>query len=203
MFVKIPKIIQLLYPSITWTKKTSANEIWLTFDDGPDPLATPWILKTLKEKEITATFFLIGKNMKEFPDLAQQIINEGHSIGNHSYSHINGWKNKTKNYISDINKCQELMPKNFLFRPPYGKITSGQIKKLKKIYNIILWDIMAYDFKKNITAYEIKKNILQNINKGSIIVLHNNQTSYKNLKPILSEVIDSIKDSGFKFSSTW
>ncbi len=203
MFVKIPKIIQLLYPSITWTKKTSYNEVWLTFDDGPDPLATPWILKILKEKEIKATFFLIGKKMQEFPDLVQQIINEGHCIGNHSYSHMNGWKNKTKNYINDINKCQDLMPKNFLFRPPYGKITSCQIKKLKKIYNVILWDIMAYDFKKNITAYQIKKNILQNISKGSIIVLHNNQKSYKNLKPILSEVIDSIKDSGFKFSSTW
>ncbi len=203
MFVKIPKIIQLLYPSITWTKQTSANEIWLTFDDGPDPLATPWILKTLQEKEIKATFFLIGEKMEEFPDLVQQIIKEGHSIGNHSYSHMNGWKNKTKNYINDIKKCQKLMPKNFLFRPPYGKITSCQIKKLKKIYNIILWDIMAYDFKKNIKAYQIKKNILQNIKKGSIIVLHNNQKSYKNLNPILSEVIDSIKDSGFKFSSTW
>ena len=203
MFVKIPKIIQLLYPSITWTKQTSANEIWLTFDDGPDPLATPWILKTLQEKEIKATFFLIGEKMEEFPDLVQQIIKEGHSIGNHSYSHMNGWKNKTKNYINDIKKCQELMPKNFLFRPPYGKITSCQIKKLKKTYNIILWDIMAYDFKKNIKAYQIKKNILQNIKKGSIIVLHNNQKSYKNLNPILSEVIDSIKDSGFKFSSTW
>ena len=203
MFVKIPKIIQLLYPSITWTKKTSANEIWLTFDDGPDPLATPWILKTLKEKEIKATFFLIGKNMKKFPDLVEKIINEGHSIGNHSYSHMNGWKNKTTNYINDINKCQELMPKNFLFRPPYGKLTSCQIKKLKKIYNIILWDIMPYDFKKNIKANQIKKNILQNIKKGSIIVLHNNQKSYKNLKPILSEVIDIIKDTGFKFSSTW
>ena len=203
MFVKIPKIIQLLYPSITWTKQTSANEIWLTFDDGPDPLATPWILKTLQEKEIKATFFLIGEKMEEFPDLVQQIIKEGHSIGNHSYSHMNGWKNKTKNYINDIKKCQKLMPKNFLFRPPYGKITSCQIKKLKKTYNIILWDIMAYDFKKNIKAYQIKKNILQNIKKGSIIVLHNNQKSYKNLNPILSEVIDSIKDSGFKFSSTW
>ena len=203
MFVKIPKIIQLLYPSITWRKKTSSNEIWLTFDDGPDPIATPWILKILQEKEIKATFFLIGKNMQEFPLLVQQILNEGHSIGNHSYSHMNGWKNKTKNYINDINKCQDLMPKNLLFRPPYGKITCCQINKLKKIYNIILWDIMAYDFKKNITAYQIKKNILQNINKGSIVVLHNNQKSYKNLKPILSEVIDSIKDSGFKFSSTW
>ena len=203
MFVKIPKIIQLLYPSITWTKQTSANEIWLTFDDGPDPLATPWILKTLQEKEIKATFFLIGEKMEEFPDLVQQIIKEGHSIGNHSYSHMNGWKNKTKNYINDIKKCQKLMPKNFLFRPPYGKITSCQIKKLKKTYNIILWDIMAYDFKKNIKAYQIKKNILQNIKKGSIIVLHNNQKSYNNLNPILSEVIDSIKDAGFKFSATW
>ena len=203
MFVKIPKIIQRIYPSITWNKKSDQKEIWLTFDDGPDPKATPWILKTLKEKEITATFFLIGEKMEEFPELVQKIKKEGHTIGNHSYSHINGWTCNTKKYIADVTKCQALMPKNYLFRPPYGKITRKQINKLKNLYNIVLWDIMAFDFQKNIKPQKIQNNIIQNINNGSIIVLHNNEKSYANIKPILSETIEKIKKSGFKFSSTW
>jgi len=203
LFVTVPKFIQLLFPSIIWKKETTNKEIWLTFDDGPHPEVTPWILSVLKKENIQATFFLLGEKIEEFPCLKTKIINAGHTIGNHSYSHLNGWRCNKNTYLNDIEKCQKLMPENNLFRPPFGKITTPQITTLKQFYNIVLWDVLSLDFQKNITPNRVKKNILNNTSDGSIIVLHNNKKSYKNLEPILSKTIQSLKKSGFNFSATW
>ena len=203
MFVTTPKFIQALFPSLIWRKETTNKEIWLTFDDGPSPEVTPWILAVLKKENIKATFFLVGEQIEQYPKLVADIINEGHVIANHSYSHKNGWLTSKREYITDIEKCQELMPKNSLFRPPYGKITNAQIAALKTKYKIILWDVLAWDFRQNTTPERVKKNILNNTTIGSIIVLHNNKKSFKSLQSILAETIQILKEKEFSFSVTW
>ena len=203
MFVTTPKFIQALFPSLIWRKETKNKEIWLTFDDGPDPNITPWILAVLKKENVKATFFLVGEQIEEFPELIGAIIKEGHTIANHTYSHKNGWLTAKEKYIADVEKCQELMPKNKLFRPPYGKITKAQIELLKDYYKIILWDVLSWDFQQNTSPKRVQENILKNTKEGSIIVLHNNQKSYKNLHPILEKTIQILKEKGFFFSTTW
>jgi peptidoglycan/xylan/chitin deacetylase (PgdA/CDA1 family) len=198
-----PKFIQALFPSLIWRKETKNKEIWLTFDDGPDPNITPWILAVLKKENVKATFFLVGEQIEEFPELIGAIIKEGHTIANHTYSHKNGWLTAKEKYIADVEKCQELMPKNKLFRPPYGKITKAQIELLKDYYKIILWDVLSWDFQQNTSPKRVQENILKNTKEGSIIVLHNNQKSYKNLHPILEKTIQILKEKGFFFSTTW
>ena len=203
MLATTPKFIQALFPSLVWRKETKNKEIWLTFDDGPDPEITPWILTVLKKEKVKATFFLVGEQIEEFPELVGAIIKEGHTIANHTYSHKNGWLTAKEKYIADVKKCQELMPKNKLFRPPYGKITKAQIELLKDYYKIILWDVLSWDFQQNTSPKRVQENILKNTKGGSIIVLHNNQKSYKNLHSILEETIQILKEKGFCFSTTW
>tara|TARA_B110000438_G_C15617458_1_gene564997 strand:+ start:40 stop:651 length:612 start_codon:yes stop_codon:yes gene_type:complete len=203
LLVTIPKFIQALFPSLIWRKETNNKEIWLTFDDGPDPEVTPWILNVLKQEDVKATFFLVGEKIEEFPDLVRAIIKGGHVVANHSYSHLNGWLCNKEKYLSDVEKCQEFMSNNQLFRPPYGKITKAQIKLLKEKYKIILWDVLSWDFQQNTNPQRVQENILQNTKEGSIIVLHNNQKSYKNLAPILKSTIQKLKKIGLKFSTTW
>jgi len=203
LFATTPKFIQALFPLLVWRKETKNKEIWLTFDDGPDPEITPWILSVLKEEEIKATFFLVGQQIEEFPELVGAIINDGHLIANHSYSHRNGWLTSKEKYLKDIETCQELMPNNKLFRPPYGKITKAQIALLKDKYKIILWDVLSWDFQQNTSPKRVQENILKNTKSGSIIVMHNNQKSYKNMQPILEETIQILKNKGFRFSVTW
>ena len=203
MFVTIPKFIQALFPSLVCRKETLDNEIWLTFDDGPTPEVTPWILSVLKKENVKATFFLVGQQIEEFPELVGAIIKEGHTIANHSYSHKNGWLTNKEKYLKDIENCQALMPNNKLFRPPYGKITKAQITALKEEYKIILWDILSYDFQQNRSPKRVQENIINNTSAGSIIVMHNNQMSFKNLEPILENTIQQLKAKGYSFSATW
>jgi len=203
LFVTIPKFIKTLFPSLVWRKETLDNEIWLTFDDGPTPEVTPWILFVLKKENVKATFFLVGKQVEKFPELLGAIIKDGHTIANHSYSHKNGWFTNNEKYLKDIENCQALMPNNKLFRPPYGKITKAQITTLKEKYKIILWDVLSYDFHPKISPKRVQKNIMQNTTAGSIIVMHNNQMSFKNLQTILEDTIQQLKAKGYYFSTTW
>jgi peptidoglycan/xylan/chitin deacetylase (PgdA/CDA1 family) len=203
LFVTTPKFIQALFPSLVWRKETLDKEIWLTFDDGPTPEVTPWILSILKKENVKATFFLVGQQIEEFPELVGTIIKDGHTIANHSYSHKNGWLTNKEKYLEDIENCQVLIPNNKLFRPPYGKITKAQIAALKGRYKIILWDVLSYDFKQSTSPKKVQENIIQNTTSGSIIVMHNNQMSFKNLEPILGKTIQQLKAKGYNFSTTW
>jgi len=201
LFVKTIAFFRFLYPSLVWKKK-GVKKIWLTFDDGPTPEVTEYILSVLKSEKILATFFLVGQDILNNQRIYQKIKADGHTIGNHTNSHLNGWKTCSKKYIQDIEKCQELMKDNVLFRPPYGKMTSKQILNLKKKYKLILWDILSYDFKeKNPT--KLKSNVLNNISDGSIVVFHNNTKSYKLLKETLRDIIVELKGMGYSFSSSW
>ena len=152
---------------------------------------------------LSETFFLNGKDIVLNNIIFKKILNERHVVGNHSFSHLDGWKTTSSNYIQDIEKCQELMTDNKLFRPPYGRFSLHQLYKIKKKYRVVLWDIFAFDFKKNISPENIKSNILKNIKPGSIIVLHNNKKSFVNLKLVLEDIIHEIRKEGYSFSVKW
>lgn len=202
MFVKTPKIFFKLFPSIIWKKNTDEKKLWLTFDDGPCLKTTPLILSILNDLEIKATFFLVGQNIEKFPELTNEIIKSGHIVGNHTYSHKDGFITNNTIYFKDIEKNNKIENKAMIFRPPYGRITFTQIKYLRKKYKIIMWDVFTWDFKKK-RSKRIKKNILNNVEKGSIIVLHNNSKSYQNLKESLKSSLIELKNLGYSFSTTW
>ena len=213
MFTKVPNFIQRFFPNIIWKKKTDEKKIWLTFDDGPEEEVTEFILKTLKKLNIKASFFLIGKNIQAFPELTKAIIKEGHIVGNHSFSHLNGFKSKNEEYIYDIELGQKLINEKLvemgitnkikIFRPPYGRILPQQIKRLKENYKIVMWDIFSWDFKKNISPEKIYNNVIDNVVEGSILVFHNNKKSLNNLKLTLEDTLVKLKEKGFVFSTTW
>jgi len=203
LFVKPPKIVRLCFPNLVWKKQESTKKLWLTFDDGPHPEVTPWILSVLTTEQIKATFFLVGRQMEEFPELVNEIKKAGHLIANHSYSHKNGWTTDNSTYFLDIERCQKLMPENKLYRPPYGKLSFNQIHKLKKNYKLILWDVLSMDFSNSTTSSKIKNNVLNNVENGSIIVFHNNQKSFNNLKLVLKETVAVLKKREYTFSTTW
>ena len=202
MFVKTPSLTKYLFPSLVWKKNTDQKKIWITFDDGPDEKATPFLINVLEKLNIKATFFIIGKQAKKYPELVKLIINKGHKIGNHSFSHLNGFSTNNNKYLKDIEQAKKYIDSD-IFRPPFGKITPFQIKNLKKDFKIIMWDIMSWDFKENIYPNKIYKNVIDNVENGSIILFHNNLKSYNNLKNSLEIILEKLKDKGYKFSTTW
>ena len=202
MFVKTPSIAKYLYPSLVWKKNTEQKKIWITFDDGPDEKATPFLVNLLGKFNIKATFFIIGSQAKKHPELVKLIINNGHKIGNHSFSHLSGYSTKNNIYLKDVEQAKKYIDSD-IFRPPYGKITPSQIKNLKKDFKIIMWDIMSWDFKENISSNKIFRNVMDNVESGSIILFHNNLKSYKNLKKSLELILEKLKEQEYQFSATW
>lgn len=202
MFVKTPSLAEFLFPSIIWKNKTTEKKIWLTFDDGPDEVITVFLLNVLKKLQIKATFFLIGKQVEKYPLLTKMILDNGHYIGNHSYSHINGLLKSNKNYLSDIDRAQQFINSK-IFRPPYGKIRPIQLRNLKRQYKIIMWDVFSWDFKENISSEKLYTNVINNVEKGSIIVFHNNMKSYRNLNKNLEKILLKLQKEGYSFSTTW
>ena len=202
MFVKTPSIAKYLFPSLVWKKNTDQKKIWITFDDGPDEKVTPYLINVLAEFNIKATFFIIGNQAKKNPELVKLIINSGHKIGNHSFSHLNGFSTNNNKYLEDVEQAKKYIDSD-IFRPPYGKITPFQIKNLTKDFKIIMWDIMSWDFKENISSNKIFKNVMDNVESGSIILFHNNLKSYKNLKKSLELILKKLKEQEYQFSTTW
>ena len=202
MFVKTPSIAKYLYPSLVWKKNTEQKKIWITFDDGPDEKVTPFLVNLLGKFNIKATFFIIGSQAKKHPELVKLIINNGHKIGNHSFSHLSGYSTKNNKYLQDVEQAKKHIDSD-IFRPPYGKITPSQIKSLKKDFKIIMWDIMSWDFKENISSNKIFRNVMDNVESGSIILFHNNLKSYNNLKKSLELILEKLKEQEYQFSATW
>jgi len=197
--VKTPKFVQSLFPSLVWKKENSEKEIYLTFDDSPTPEFTYWILNLLSSLNIKATFFCLGESAEKHPKIIDAILNNGHQIGNHTYSHKNGFLCSNKTYLQDIDRCKNVLPNTNLFRPPYGNMYPWQINKIKEKYKIIMWDVLSYDFTENISEKQLKKNILKNTKGGSIIVFHDNKKSEKILKGNLEEILKTLLRRGFKF----
>ncbi|MCB0507644.1 MAG: polysaccharide deacetylase family protein [Bacteroidetes bacterium] len=203
-FVRTPYIIKRLMPSITWEISNEKNAIFLTFDDGPHPEITPWILKQLKAYNAKATFFCLGKNAEQYPNTLKQILEEGHTIGSHGYAHLNGWKTSDDIYLEDVNKSFEVLQKmninTQLFRPAYGRISLTSLKKIQAKYAVINWSLMPGDFDSSITSEKCLSN-LQRIKSGDIIVLHDNEKSWKHLNYCLPKFLEFCKTKKFHLES--
>lgn len=209
--IKTPSIIQRIFKNYVWSFSDSNNSIYLTFDDGPTPEITEWTLNELKKYNAKATFFCIGKNVVNHPSICQKIIDEGHSIGNHTHNHLNGWKNSNTTYFENIERTEKTLQlfsnsglkiqnSELLFRPPYGKIKPSQAKKiLNKGYKIIMWDVLSADFDQKITVEKCLENVIKNTNNGSIVVFHDSKKAEKNLKYALPRVLAHFSGKGFEF----
>jgi peptidoglycan-N-acetylglucosamine deacetylase len=202
-FIKTPWIAKKIFPSYIWSLPAEDNAVYLTFDDGPHPTITPWVLNQLKEFDAKATFFCIGHNIEKYPDVYKNIINEGHAVGNHTYHHSNGWKTDDKKYIDDVSKAAQIIKSN-LFRPPYGRIKNSQSKKIADALqtskgHIIMWDVLSADFDPSFSPEKCLHHVLDNVVSGSIIVFHDSEKAFDNLKYVLPKTLQSLKEAGFNF----
>lgn len=212
-FFSVPSTIQWLIPSCTWRKVGQEKVIYLTFDDGPHPEITTWVIDELKKHQIKATFFCVGDNLKKHPETAKQLLTEGHQIGNHTMHHIKGWKHKNIDYLKDIEDCdteirkiheqmndEKAQPR--LFRPPYGQIKPSQIKLLReKGYEIIQWSDLSCDYDKHLNCEKSLSALVKNAKPGSIVVFHDSEKAENQLKQILPSYLEAMLAEGFTFET--
>lgn len=225
-FIKTPGILKFIFKNWIWGFSSKAKVLYLTFDDGPTPEITEWALNELHNYKAKATFFCIGKNIAEHPEIFQKIIIEKHAVGNHTNNHLNGWKTKSSVYLQNIEDAEKYFEENAtlkavtlslstplktssvegqnpkLFRPPYGRLSFSQSKKIrKKGYKIIMWDVLSADFDPNVSNEKCLENVIRNVQKGSIIVFHDSVKASGKLKFVLPKILEYYNYLGFEFKS--
>lgn len=203
---KTPSVIKRLFSKYTWCFASNKKELFLTFDDGPTPDVTEFVLSELRKYNAKATFFCIGKNIKNHPDIFKQIISDGHTVGNHTQNHLNGWKTRNTTYINNVLECEKYLNNikstSKIFRPPYGKIKKHQAKELfKKGYKIILWDVLSADFDTSISKEKCLSNVINNTKKGSIIVFHDSVKASERMQYALSKTLEYFSERGYVFKA--
>jgi peptidoglycan/xylan/chitin deacetylase (PgdA/CDA1 family) len=202
-WVKTHWTIKKLFSNYIWDVPSTENKVYLTFDDGPTPEITQWTLNQLKNYNAKATFFCIGDNIRKYPEVFKEVVMDGHSIGNHTFNHLNGWKTNIQDYIVNAKlfekEFEKLSNENCqLFRPPYGKIKPSQSKILRGMgYKIIMWDVLSVDFDVTITPEKCLENVLQNVSSGSIIVFHDSIKAFQNLEYALPRTLEYLYEKGF------
>jgi len=197
--VKTPAIIPALFPNYVWSINTSNQELYLTFDDGPTPVVTNWTLDTLDTFNAKATFFCIGKNVEKYPEIYNEILLNGHAVGNHTQNHVKGWKASHQNYIKNVEEAKKHIDSS-LFRPPYGKLTPKQGKTLlEKKFKIVMWDVLSMDWDTSISPETCLENVINKSNPGSIIVFHDSVKASVNLRHALPKVLEYFSEKGFEF----
>jgi len=197
-FVGVPQLLKKLFPSFTWDYNTGEKIVYITFDDGPIPESTPRTLALLRKKEIKATFFCVGDNVRKYPELYKQILDEGHAVGNHTHNHLRGFTSENKAYVDNVALADKYI-KSKLFRPPYGMIKRSQAKELLKDFKIIMWDVLSEDYRQDITPETCFKAVLKHTRPGSIILFHNHIKSETNMQYALPLLIDALKEKGYQF----
>ena len=218
-WIKTNRYIKKIFSNYVWDIPNTENKIYLTFDDGPTPEITEWVLQELEKYNAKATFFCIGNNIEKHPEIFEKVITEGHSIGNHTYNHLNGWKTSTENYLENTKLCEASISnlqstpeaegrtgeaisnlQSKIFRPPYGKIKSSQSKKLRQLgYKIIMWDVLSADYDSTISAGKCLENVLQNVTSGSIIVFHDSVKAFPHLEYTLPKAMKYWAEKEFVF----
>ncbi|MBC8753055.1 polysaccharide deacetylase family protein [Kordia sp. YSTF-M3] len=206
---KTPKLVKWLFPSLVWEFSVTEKKIYLTFDDGPIPEVTPWVLEQLAVYNAKATFFCIGDNVQKHPAIYNEIISQGHAIGNHTQHHVNAWKVSNETYLSDTKLAHESLLNALeshqnipvhLFRPPYGKITPQLSKKLRKLgYKIIMWNVLSGDFDKDLSQEKCLAYVMNNTEAGSIIVFHDSLKAYNKLTYVLPKILKHFSNLGYTF----
>ncbi len=204
--IKTPNIIPYLFKDYIWKVNTQQKEIFLTFDDGPTEGVTDKVLDLLKIYQAKATFFCVGQQIEKNPELFKRIVNEGHTIGNHTYSHPHGWYYPPNLYLQEIEKTSQIIQnlvgfRPIYFRPPYGKFSPSTKNSILKNYKIVMWDILSGDFDKNMTSIDCLTSVLSSYQKGSIIVLHDSLKSGQKLLEILPQLLSFFSNNHFKMSS--
>jgi peptidoglycan/xylan/chitin deacetylase (PgdA/CDA1 family) len=194
-----PGFIRKIFSTFVWTIPNQGNQIYLTFDDGPIPEVTPWVIQTLKRFNAKATFFCVGENVFKHPEIYNKIIEEGHTTGNHTFNHLKGWKTETKEYTDNIEKAGQFIHSDF-FRPPHGQISMKQKRLIELNYKIILWDILSCDFDRKISKENCLKHVLKHLNSGSIIVFHDSIKAWENMSYTLPKVLEYGSQKGFVFT---
>jgi peptidoglycan/xylan/chitin deacetylase (PgdA/CDA1 family) len=208
MIHRTPFILPLLYPSLEWRIPTQEKELYLTFDDGPVPGPTEFVLDALAVASARATFFCIGDNVRRHPQIFNRVRDAGHAIGNHTYHHLNGWKTGTDAYLENIRACSDALAPvenaaapTRLFRPPYGRITRHQIRRLQSEYRIIMWDVLSVDYDRTLAAEACLRNTIRAVRPGSIIVFHDSLKAEKNMTYTLPRLLEHFSAQGFVFKA--
>lgn len=198
---KTYSIIKWLFPKYLWDKKIASQKtIYLTFDDGPTPVITEKVLEILKTYQAKATFFLIGKNAVEYPEIVKKILDNGHAIGNHTHNHLNGSKVNTENYIENLKLAETVLPYTRLFRPPYGRITKRQATEILKLdYKIVMWDVLSGDFDLILSPEKSFKKIIKHTSNGSIVVFHDSLKAERILLKVLPKALEHWSREGYVF----
>lgn len=198
--VKTPQIIRKMFPNFVWSVSELDRVLYLTFDDGPHPEVTPWVLEQLKPYDAKATFFCVGDNVQKYPDTFDQLLYEGHTVGNHTFNHLNGWTTDNLPYFHNVRHCARLINSEF-FRPPYGRLKPKQVQFLQRHYQIVMWDVLSGDFDTSINGMQCFRNVAHNAGPGSIVVFHDSEKARKNMMASLPKVLEHFHKLGYRFEA--
>lgn len=216
---RTPFFLPWLYRQLVWRMPAHEKKVYLTFDDGPVPGPTEFVLETLKQYNAIATFFCIGDNVQKHPEVFKKVQAAGHSIGNHTFNHLKGWNTPLQTYLDNINQCETefkthlttdyrlpvtdyhlpITGNQLLFRPPYGRITRNQIKALKEKYKIIMWDVLTQDYRKSMTPDKCIRGTIENTRAGSVVVFHDSYKAEQNLMFALPRYLEYLSTEGYTF----
>lgn len=198
--VHLPGLFTSLFREAVWRINTAEPVVFLTFDDGPVPEITPWVLDLLQEENMKATFFCVGENVQKHPGVYRRILDEGHSVGNHTFNHVQGFRKTNQEYFANIEKAARLIDSD-LFRPPHGRIKATQYHHLKRKFRIVMWDVVSCDYDARLAPEEVFRNIRHFVRPGSIITFHDSVKAERNLKEVLPQAIRWIKEQGYRFEA--
>jgi len=195
--VRPPNLLRSLHPDCIWRMSARNKKIYITFDDGPIPEVTPWVLDLLKEYGVKATFFCVGDNVNKHPTIYKRILAEGHAVGNHTHNHVSGWNRNTEDYLKNVDECNQILnSKNF--RPPYGRLTPAQRKQLVKKFRVIFWDVLSYDYSASVKPEQCLENVMKGTRNGSIIVFHDSIKANNNIRYALPKYFEFVNTEGFE-----
>jgi peptidoglycan/xylan/chitin deacetylase (PgdA/CDA1 family) len=200
--VRSPWWLKKFYSNLIWNIPAKDRVLYLTFDDGPHPVVTPFVLDQLKEYGAAATFFCIGKNVQEYPQIYRRVLMEGHRVGNHTHNHLNGWATDDQKYLGNIRDAAHLIDSN-LFRPPYGRIGKFQSSLLRHDpfnYKIIMWEVLSADFDRSLNGETCIRNVIRHARPGSIVVFHDSEKAWDRLRIALPKVLEHFSNNGYRFA---
>ena len=199
MFIEqVPGFVRGLFPKALWRMNPDEKAVYLTFDDGPIPVVTPWVVELLGRYDIKATFFMVGDNVRKHPQEFRQVIEAGHRVGNHTFNHLKGVFTETNEYLDNVEKADALIHSK-LFRPPHGMLRRSQYKELSKRYQFVMWDLVTRDYSKRMNGEEVLANVKKYVRNGSIITFHDSLRSEENLKYALPRAIEWLLEQGYEF----